>query len=71
MRKGPGISRADSSDAAFESLPPERILTEPLENARLVRSIRIVNGRHPERINAALEGEHVGTIVHAGHRARA
>jgi len=36
-----------------------------------MRSIQIVNGRHPERINAALEGEHVGTIVHAGHKPRA
>lgn len=54
----------------FESLPFERILIELLENARLLRSIQIVNGRHPERIAAALEGEHVGTIVHAGNRAR-
>jgi molybdenum storage protein len=41
-----------------------------LENARLLRSIQIVNGRHPERIKAALEGEHVGTIIHAGQKAR-
>jgi molybdenum storage protein len=54
----------------FESLPFERILMELLDNARLVRSIQIVNGRHPERIKAALEGEHVGTIVHAGHKSR-
>ena len=54
----------------FDSLPFERILIDLLENARLLRSIQIVNGRHPERIKAALEGEHVGTIVHAGHRAR-
>src|ERR1051326_656392 len=64
------ISEIDGSELKrrnFDSLPFERILLDLLENARLVRSIQIVNGRHPERIKAALEGEHVGTIIHAGH----
>ncbi|HEV3469629.1 MAG TPA: hypothetical protein VG148_09935, partial [Pyrinomonadaceae bacterium] len=64
------IDTAELRRRQLESLPFERILVDLLENARLVRSLQIVNGRHPERIIAALEGEHVGTIVHAGHRAR-
>jgi molybdenum storage protein len=67
------ISEIDGSELKrrnFDSLPFERVLLDLLENARLVRSIQIVNGRHPERIKAALEGEHVGTIIHAGHKGR-
>jgi molybdenum storage protein len=37
-----------------------------LDNARLVDHFQVINGRHPERIEAALNGEHVGTIVRAG-----
>lgn len=69
--KTPGanfISEIDSSELKkrqLDSLPFERILLELLENSRLLRSFQIVNGRHPDRIVAALEGEHVGTIIHA------
>jgi molybdenum storage protein len=49
----------------FETLPFERVLLELLDNARLLRSFQIINGRHPDRIIAALEGEHVGTVVYA------
>jgi molybdenum storage protein len=50
----------------LESLPFERVLLDLLENARQLKSFQVVNGRHPDRIAAALNGEHVGTIVHAG-----
>jgi molybdenum storage protein len=49
----------------FETLPFERILIDLLDNARLLRSFQVINGRHPDRIIAALEGEHVGTVIHA------
>lgn len=49
----------------FERLPFERVLLNLLDNARQLKSFQIVNGRHPDRIAAALDGEHVGTIVHA------
>jgi molybdenum storage protein len=52
----------------LESLPFERVLLDLLENARQLKSFQIVNGRHPDRIAAALEGEHVGTIVHSNPR---
>ncbi|HXO29685.1 MAG TPA: uridylate kinase [Thermoanaerobaculia bacterium] len=46
------------------TLPFEPILLDLLANARLLDRFQLVNGRHPERIQAALAGEHVGTIVH-------
>lgn len=49
----------------LETLPFERILLDLLEDARLLHSFQIVNGRRPERISAALKGEHVGTIIYA------
>jgi molybdenum storage protein len=61
----PEIDSADLKKRNFESLPFERVLLDLMENTRLLKSFQIVNGRHPERILAALEGEHVGTIVYA------
>jgi molybdenum storage protein len=61
----PKISSAELKERHLETLPFDRVLVDLLENARLVRSFQIVNGLHPERIEAALAGEHVGTIIHA------
>jgi molybdenum storage protein len=49
----------------LDTLPFERVLLDLLRSARLLRSFQIVNGLHPERIDAALRGEHVGTIIRA------
>jgi molybdenum storage protein len=62
------INEIDSSELKkrkLDRLPFERILLDLLENSRLLHSFQIVNGRHPDRITAALNGEHVGTIIHA------
>jgi molybdenum storage protein len=59
------ISSSELRKRRFETLPFERILLDLLDSARLLRSFQIVNGRHPERIEAALEGKRVGTIVYA------
>ena len=64
----PEIDSADLKRRNFDSLPFERVLLDLLENARLLHSFQIVNGRHPERIEAALKGEHVGTIVYGNHK---
>jgi molybdenum storage protein len=64
------IDGSDLKKRNLESLPFERVLLDLLENARLLRSFQIVNGRHPDRIGAALEGEHVGTIVHGSRNPR-
>src|SRR4051812_13993035 len=50
---------------ALKSLPFDEVLPDILTTARLVRQFQIVNGREPERVAAAVRGEHVGTIVYA------
>lgn len=62
----PEIETTELRRLNLETLPFERILLDLLERSRQVRQFQIVNGRFPERIVAALEGEHVGTIVRAG-----
>jgi molybdenum storage protein len=62
------IGSSELKRCGLETLPFERVLLDLLDNARLLRSFQIVNGRHPERIVAALEGERVGTIVYADPR---
>ena len=59
------IDTGELKQRNLESLPFERVLLDLLENARQLKSFQIVNGRHPDRIAAALGGEHVGTIVHS------
>ncbi|MFT5049249.1 MAG: molybdenum storage protein [Chlamydiales bacterium] len=57
-------SVAEIRDRKLKTLPFDRVVLDLLEKSRLVKSLQIVNGLHPERIQAALNGEHVGTIVH-------
>jgi molybdenum storage protein len=59
------ISSSELRKRKLATLPFERVLLDLLDTARLLRSFQVVNGLHPERIEAALEGEHVGTIVYA------
>jgi molybdenum storage protein len=49
----------------LKSLPFDEVLADLLLNARLVRQFQVVNGRDPDRIAAAVKGEHAGTIVYA------
>jgi molybdenum storage protein len=62
------IGSSELRKRGFETLPFEKILLDLLDSARLLRSFQIVNGRHPDRVEAALEGQHVGTIVYADGR---
>lgn len=59
------ISAGELAKRNLASLPFERVLIELLGASRLVDRFQIVNGLKPELIGAALDGEHVGTIVHA------
>ena len=59
----PEVSVAALKERNLDTLPFERVLLDLIEDARLLRSFQIVNGRRPETISAALAGEHVGTIV--------
>jgi molybdenum storage protein len=59
------ISTAEIRDRNIKSLPFDRIILDLLDCGRLCREIQVINGLVPERIEAALNGEHVGTIVYA------
>jgi molybdenum storage protein len=59
------IGVAELRKRAIPSLPFDRVLIDLLERARLVDRFQVINGRRPELLGAALNGEHVGTIVHA------
>ena len=61
----PEIGVRELRALALTTLPFERVLLDLLSEARLVRSFQIVNGLKPERIEAALNGEHVGSLIHA------
>jgi molybdenum storage protein len=59
------ISATDLEQRAFETLPFDRVLLKLLRTARLLRRFQVINGHKPELLAAALNGEHVGTIVHS------
>jgi molybdenum storage protein len=59
------ISNTELKKRRFETLPFDRVLLDLLDNARLLRSFQVVNGRYPDRIVSALNGEHVGTMIYA------
>ena len=60
----PKISVGELKERNLETLPFERILIDLLHNSRLVDKFQIINGAVPERLEAALNGEHVGTIIY-------
>jgi molybdenum storage protein len=60
----PKISTQEFRNRRFDTLPFEPILVDLLNGARLIKQFQIINGQHPEKIDAALKGEHVGTIVY-------
>ncbi|HEV7517070.1 MAG TPA: uridylate kinase [Thermoanaerobaculia bacterium] len=62
----PEISVSELRRKGLRTIPFEPVLLDLLDNARLLDRFQIVNGCAPERIQAALEGRHVGTIVHRG-----
>jgi molybdenum storage protein len=59
------IGAKELKKRALKSLPFDEVLPDLLLNARLVRQFQVVNGRDPDRIAAAVKGEHAGTIVYA------
>ena len=61
----PEISVNELRKRDLATLPFDRVLLDLLGHARLLKRFQIVNGRHPERISSALEGQHVGTMVYA------
>ena len=61
----PEIGASELERRALPSLPFDRVLLKLLGTARLLKRFQVINGHKPKTIEAALRGEHVGTIVHA------
>jgi molybdenum storage protein len=49
------------------TLPFDAVLLDLLDSAKLLDRFQLINAAHPERIRAALAGEHVGTVVFGEH----
>ena len=58
------ISVAELEKKNIATLPFDESLIKILKNARLIKQFQIVNGLKPELIQGAINGEHVGTIIH-------
>jgi molybdenum storage protein len=61
----PEISAADLLRRQLPTLPIEPVVLTLLTRARLVRSIRIINGLVAGNLSRALAGESVGTLIHS------
>jgi molybdenum storage protein len=57
------ISATDLLAKNLHDMPLEREVLRCLENSRLLRSIRVINGRKPAQLRAYLEGQDVGTQI--------
>ncbi len=61
----PEITASELKARNFKTLPFDEVLVDILKTSRLVKSFQVINGTKPELIKAAINGEHVGTIVRA------
>jgi molybdenum storage protein len=52
-------------DSGQDDLVVERVVLEYMQRAENIKSIQIINGTKKGNIKAALNGEHVGSIIHA------
>ena len=59
------ISVKDLEAKNLDTLPFDPVLLDILKTSRLVSQFQIVNGKNPESIRAAIDGQHVGSIIHA------
>jgi len=57
------ITVAELRERKLPTLPFDRALLDLLERARLVTCVQIINGLEPDRLERALRGEHVGTLL--------
>ena len=61
----PEIHVSELKAMNLDTLPFDRVVLDILENSKLVKQVQVINGLHPERLLAALNGEHVGTLLRA------
>lgn len=59
------VCTTDLLSDEFDDLPIEREMVRTLENARTLKSVRVINGLKPEQLEAALNGKDVGTLVYS------
>lgn len=59
------ISTAELLGDDFDDIPLERELVRVLENARTIKSVRVINGLKPSNLTDALAGKDVGTLVYS------
>jgi len=65
------ISARELIDLDLDDLIVERPLLALLQRAKCLKEFQIIDAlRHPEHIQAALEGEHVGTIIYKDEGAK-
>lgn len=60
----PKISVAELLTLDLDDVVVERGVLELMQNAEHTKSIQIINGLVPGNLTRALDGEHVGTIIH-------
>jgi len=60
----PRVAAADLLARKLDSLPIDPLVLELMAHAKHLKQIQIINGLTPRNITKALDGEHVGTIVH-------
>ncbi|MFT5399191.1 MAG: molybdenum storage protein [Planctomycetota bacterium] len=65
------ISTTELLSDAFDDLPVEREMVRTLENARTIKSVRVINGLKPETLAAALNGDDVGTLIYSSRYSKA
>lgn len=61
----PEIGAAELLARNLPTLPIEPVVLELLARGKLARSVRLVNGLVPGNLTRALNGEPVGTVIHA------
>jgi molybdenum storage protein len=60
----PEIAAAELIAMRLRTLPVEPVVLDLLTRAKLVKSVRIINGLVPGNLTRALAGENVGTLIH-------
>ena len=60
----PQVAAAELRGAAPGVSPVDEVVLELLTTAKHVRQIRVVNGRRPGALTAALAGTDGGTVIH-------
>jgi molybdenum storage protein len=60
----PRISAGKLLARQLPTLPLDEAVLTLLGNARLATEVQVVNGLVPGNLTRALDGEHVGTIIH-------